>query len=359
MENQGLLFIPDISGFTRFVNETDINHSRLIIEELLEILINANQIGLEVSEIEGDAILFYRFGDAPPLEEVYKQVEKMFLEFHRHLSAYEYRRYCYCPACSAAINLSLKVITHYGEFTSYSVKNFHKLIGKDIIIVHQLLKNDIEHHEYWLVTKKLLHDDKPAHFAEWMKWMNSIKQTENGDIPFHYTQLSELKHTIPPPQSMQLNLSKKVKVISASGEYDVGILTLLHASADFNNRSRWQVGVKKVEMDNHFLPRVGMKCRYLLENGDTRIWSSSYAFHPERIEFSETDEREKSLRHYILERIDDNRSKISIDVYIEKTILQPLLFKLAKKKQMEEETNKSLENLGLLVKEIKLLEQAG
>jgi hypothetical protein len=151
------------------------------------------------------------------------------------------------------------------------------------------------------------------------EYAHSIKQTEHGDIPFHYTQLSELKHTIPPPQSMPLNLAKKVKVISASGEYEVGLLTLLHASADFNHRSRWQVGVKKVEMDNHFLPRVGMKCRYLLEHGDTRICSSSYAFHPERIEFSETDEREKSLRHYILERIDDNRSKISIDVYIEKT----------------------------------------
>ncbi len=31
MENKGLLFIPDISGFTRFVNETEINHSRIII----------------------------------------------------------------------------------------------------------------------------------------------------------------------------------------------------------------------------------------------------------------------------------------------------------------------------------------
>ena len=55
MENKGLLFIPDISGFTQFVNETEIDHSRLIIQELLEILINANEIGLEISEIEGDA----------------------------------------------------------------------------------------------------------------------------------------------------------------------------------------------------------------------------------------------------------------------------------------------------------------
>ncbi|MGI8583184.1 MAG: DUF2652 domain-containing protein, partial [Chitinophagaceae bacterium] len=75
MENKGLLFIPDISGFTKFVNETEIDHSRLIIQELLEILINANQIGLEVSEIEGDAILFYKFGESPNLEELYKQVE--------------------------------------------------------------------------------------------------------------------------------------------------------------------------------------------------------------------------------------------------------------------------------------------
>ena len=72
MENKGLLFIPDISGFTRFVNESEINHSRLIIQELLETLINANQIGLQVSEIEGDAILFYKFGNPPDLAQLYQ-----------------------------------------------------------------------------------------------------------------------------------------------------------------------------------------------------------------------------------------------------------------------------------------------
>ena len=81
MENKGLLFIPDISGFTRFVNEVEIEHSRFIIQELLEILINANEIGLEISEIEGDAILFYKFGEPHELESLYKQVEKMFWHF--------------------------------------------------------------------------------------------------------------------------------------------------------------------------------------------------------------------------------------------------------------------------------------
>src|SRR5204863_7711851 len=113
METRGLLFIPDISGFTRFVSETEIEHSRLIIQELLEVLINSNEMGLEVSEIEGDAILFYKYGEAPDMEQLYKQVEKMFCTFHKHLMAYEFRRYCQCPACTSAIQLSLKIITHY------------------------------------------------------------------------------------------------------------------------------------------------------------------------------------------------------------------------------------------------------
>jgi hypothetical protein len=144
MEAKGLLFIPDISGFTQFVNQTDIEHSRLIIQELLEILINANEIGLEISEVEGDAILFYKFGESPRLEDIYRQVEKMFTEFHRHLSMYDLTRFCQCKACRSAVHLSLKVITHYGEFTGYNVRSFNKLIGKDVIVAHQLLKNDID-----------------------------------------------------------------------------------------------------------------------------------------------------------------------------------------------------------------------
>ena len=57
MDNKGLLFIPDISGFTRFVNETEIDHSRLIIQELLETLINTNQLGLEISEIDRKSVV--------------------------------------------------------------------------------------------------------------------------------------------------------------------------------------------------------------------------------------------------------------------------------------------------------------
>jgi Protein of unknown function (DUF2652) len=102
MDNQGLLFIPDISGYTQFINNTEIEHSRFIIQELLELLINSNHINLKISEIEGDAILFYRFGDTPSIEEMYRQVETMFCNFHKYINRYDGRRICPCNACKGA-----------------------------------------------------------------------------------------------------------------------------------------------------------------------------------------------------------------------------------------------------------------
>jgi len=354
MENKGLLFIPDISGFTKFVNETEIEHSRLIIQELLELLINANQIDLEVSEIEGDAILFYKFGEPPNLQELYRQVQQMFCAFHKHLIAYDHRRYCQCKACMSAVDLSLKIITHYGEFTGYNVKHFNKLIGKDIIVAHQLLKNDIMQHEYWLVTKKLLQDNPPADFAEWMKWDSSAKQTESGEIPFHYTQLSELKNEILPEPFPQPEFSKKIKMFSVSREYETDIISLFHAAGDFNYRSRWQDGVKAVEELNHFLPRVGMRCRCILENGQTITYSSSYSYQPDKIEFSETDEKKESLTYFILEKAGDKKTRLTLDFYLKKNIISQIIFQLHQKKKMQDSFHRSLLNLDKLAKEINI-----
>ena len=354
-----MLFIPDISGFTRFVTHTEIEHTKLIIQELLETLINSNQIELEISEIEGDAILFYKFGDRPSLEELYAQVEKMFCEFHANLIAYDRRRFCQCKACISAIDLSLKVITHYGEFTGYNVKNFYKLIGKDIIVAHQLLKNDIEQHEYWLVTKDLIAEDPPADLKEWMKWNTSAKKTEIGEIAFHYTQLSALKDKLPFEVVPELELTDKEKVISVTREYETDIITLFHATGDFNYRSRWQEGVKAVEEVGHFLPRIGMRCRCIMENGKTSIYSSSYTYHPERIEFSETEENNRYSTYYLLEKIDDSKTRLTLDYYLDKDIATRFIFKVMKKRKMEASLHRSLQNIETLIKEIKLPVQVG
>ncbi len=86
-----LLFMPDISGFTEFLNNLEITHAQSIIQELLEIIIDSNQIGLEVSEIEGDAIFFYRIGKPPRFDELLQQIQTIFTRFHHHLELYNHQ----------------------------------------------------------------------------------------------------------------------------------------------------------------------------------------------------------------------------------------------------------------------------
>jgi hypothetical protein len=191
-----------------------------------------------------------------------------------------------------------------------------------------------------------------------MKWNSSAKQTENGEISFHYTQLSQLKNEIHPEPIHQPDLSKKVKMIALTEDYETDIITLFHAAGDFNYRSRWMEGVEVVEEVKHFLPRVGMRCRCILKNGKVNIYSSSYSYRSDRIEFSETDQNEESITWFILEKTAANKTRLTLDFYVKKNIVTQILFNLTRKKEMKDMFDKSLENLHELVKEIKLPAEA-
>ena len=352
MEDRGLLFIPDISGFTRFVTDTEISHSRLIIQELLEILINSNTMGLQISEIEGDAILFYRFGDKPDMKELYRQVEKMFQDFHRYLIAYEAHRFCQCKACRAAIELTLKVVTHYGEFTQYHVKEFRKLLGKDVIVAHQLLKNDIEQHEYWLVTDNAFDRTELRDAVSLLEWKSSEKRTESGGIGFQYALLGPLKPDRSAESFPVMDMERKGKELRLTRDYDVHIITLFHATGDFRYRKQWEVGVTAVEELNHYLPRTGMKCRKIFDDRSEVVFISAFSFHPGRIQFSEINEARTEMICFTLETRTPARTSLTLEFYIRDGFLRRLLFRWFKKKKAVEKWERSLQNLQQVLQDI-------
>ena len=135
------LFIPDISGFTEFVNQTEIQHSQHIISELLELIIDSNQLEMEVSEVEGDAIFFYKYQDVPHLEAVIDQSRSTFVKFHNYLKKYEKQRICNCGACSTTIDLKIKFIAHQGVFGFLKIRDYQKPHGYEVVVIHKLLKN--------------------------------------------------------------------------------------------------------------------------------------------------------------------------------------------------------------------------
>lgn len=99
-----LIIIPDISGFTRYMNEADLIHSQVNIAQLLETILENNTMGLTVSEIEGDAILFYDLTNHLTLKQIIEQCELMFLKFHEKLLEIK-QSDCQCGACQTLQSL--------------------------------------------------------------------------------------------------------------------------------------------------------------------------------------------------------------------------------------------------------------
>lgn len=145
---EGIVIIPDISGYTKFVNSICIEAGRYITRELLCVILQANEIGMEVSEIEGDAILFYKFGEKPSTDTIIGQYESMLKSFNIKLKEIE-------TIVGYKLDLSLKLIAHYGTFSEYTIGKFKKLYGEPIVKAHSLLKNSIKSNTYVLMTKSL------------------------------------------------------------------------------------------------------------------------------------------------------------------------------------------------------------
>ena len=154
-----LICIPDISGFTEFMTKVNFGLGAKVVPSLLNKIIYSNEIGLKVSEIEGDAVLFYRQGKLPPLEALIDQCKNFYQEFYKHL--YELRQKYNESKNAIKIPeiLGLKIILHYGqEIAPVSIGKHIKLMGEDVIAAHRLLKNDVPIDEYILLSEELLEE---------------------------------------------------------------------------------------------------------------------------------------------------------------------------------------------------------
>ena len=202
MENFALLYIPDISGFTKFVTQTEIEHSNEIISDLIEVIIKSNISGLRVSEIEGDSVLFYLLGRPPNVEEIINQSKRTFIDFHATLKMMERDFDCNCGACCTVSDLTLKFITHFGECREVSIHNFTKLIGSDVILAHRLLKNSVPDREYILLSEKYLENQRSMLTIQedWIRIKPNIEVLEDfGEVNTKYIPLTPLKDLVPEP----------------------------------------------------------------------------------------------------------------------------------------------------------------
>ncbi len=342
-----LIFIPDISGYTKFVNSTEIQHAKHIVEELLEAILSANEIGLELSEIEGDALLLYRKGKAPTCHELLAQVQNMYIGFHAHLKKYETQRICSCGACCSTNNLELKFIAHYGEMAETVINNRPGLFGKAVITAHRLLKNKINSDEYSLFSNELM-----SACPTWSKltevvWGETFQLEEEydfGTAKYSYVKLENLTELVPEPKPEDFSIPGAIqKVFETEGVIDAPLDITFNVISDYYFRSKffvWQLGN---DNQNHKIFQNGSahKCIVGKGKGDPIFVAHDYSFDQNKITFVESDHKEGVSLVWTLIAIGKGVTRIGLSIIVKPNFLKVLLFNLFMKKKTAKDMKES------------------
>lgn len=160
-QNKIILLIADISGYTNFMlaNRNTISKSQKIIIELINTIIKHLELPLEVSKIEGDAVLLYaiKSEDEEKWKETKKEIGEKLINFFDvfSLKIEELKNSILCKddVCIAIESLKLKVFVHSGYAEIINIGNFTELSGIDVILIHRLLKNSLIQKEYIMMTE--------------------------------------------------------------------------------------------------------------------------------------------------------------------------------------------------------------
>jgi hypothetical protein len=179
----GQLVIADISGYTQFLTEGELEHAHEIAP-------------LAISNVEGDAVFLY--GETPP--DIYGQtvietVERLYVSFSSALENMVLNTTCDCNACANINALGLKIVMHCGEFVKSKVGNTETLTGPDVIAVHRLLKNTVKEKtgivDYFLVTQACVDDlGLERIVAAWTKHIESYEHV--GEVKAYVSSLTDV-----------------------------------------------------------------------------------------------------------------------------------------------------------------------
>jgi uncharacterized protein DUF2652 len=146
----GYLVLADISGFTSFVAQTEIDHAHLALSFLLETIMEKLSSLLTIFQLEGDAVFAY--AEESQLQEgksLLELIDQTYLAFREKALALYAEATCPCRACKALPTLDLKFMVHHGDFIIRQVAGIQHLLGTDVNLIHRLSKNHVSESTGW------------------------------------------------------------------------------------------------------------------------------------------------------------------------------------------------------------------
>jgi hypothetical protein len=210
-KSRALLLIADIGGYTNYMSlhRMSLAHAQANVARLLEAVIDAAR-GLDLVDVEGDAVFFSRPADGEPAQAATDAAIAMYRAFHRE-QRLVVANLCPCEGCSRAGELTLKFVAHVGDVVVQTVGRRKTLVGPDVILVHRLLKNAVPIPEYVLFSEEL----DPGHEATPLE-----HEVEGlGPVRTQFIDLRALAEELPPEPSVPRRLGETLRVIGRGMPY--------------------------------------------------------------------------------------------------------------------------------------------
>jgi uncharacterized protein YndB with AHSA1/START domain len=137
------LLIADISGYTGYLAGVELDHAMDILADVIDTIVGALRPPFHLSKLEGDAAFLYLGGEVDGLH-LQNVIEASYYEFRRRLRNISKASICECDACRHIPSLDLKFVVHHGLVAKQMMSGHEELVGRDVILVHRLLKNSVE-----------------------------------------------------------------------------------------------------------------------------------------------------------------------------------------------------------------------
>jgi len=353
--SKSLLFIPDISGFTEFIQTTEVEHSQHVISELLEVLIEANTEELQLAEVEGDALFFFK-EEIPSLEKLLAQVETMFTAFYSHLKLLEENRICPCHACATAPNLQLKIIITGGELQFITVQNNRKPFGSMVIEAHRLLKNSVDSNNYVLMSKEItkflgLPDNYQSRLYDFKKGKDEY---DGKQLNYIYSIIEKKELKLKP-----FSQAKKIKLdqppsLYFTKEFPISATDLLTTITSFAIRGEWVEGVDRFEYNEQEVNRLGTEHVCVINNKHFDFITVTKEGKPGQIVYGELTTTpapvDELYQFFIISPISNNSCKLEIEIYWKaKSIVKKIMIQMVAKRSLYKSTETAINNLFTLV----------
>src|SRR6266545_1997912 len=273
---RGHLVLADISGYTAFVADTELEHSREILNELLETIVRCMAEHLTIGQIEGDAI--FALGPKLPSDPA-AWLQDCFFRFHRHLNRIKEVTTCPCRACANVGVLTLKFVCHHGEYLPQTFMNKETYVGNAVNMVHRLLKNKVPSREYLLVTSEAL-----EHFPAALRQRMTPHREEYdlGGVDCFWMDLAPLRSD-PRARDEVKTVEEATAQLRTDTLTDAPRAAVWTVLTDPKWRQRW-MGVERVDYKpgaRHTL--VGSEYHCIHGSGQTSVFRVAEALEPERV----------------------------------------------------------------------------